>query len=345
MKYLVSLASVPMISHEITQLARTSLLMLDYAEQQGLDRRRLMRDAGISAEILEDPDLRVKTASMIKLWRAMIDAVDDPYLGLHVGGSVHALQLGLVGYAICYSKNLHSALHRLARYIRILSEAVQFGVKESADTAVITWQVHPAVAALRHPVEAGVAVVVALGREVTGTDVSPQLVELPGPRPDDMTDYNAFFRCPVQFDRPVASMRFTRQQMRIPAKAPDATLVGYLDDLAAIKLNPLEDHAESMIEAVRRALWSMLPGGRPDLWRTAGELGVSVRTLQRRLGEEGSSFSKVLDELRRDLSNELLADRKLSVAEVAFMLGYSEPSAFQRAYRRWWGVSARRGVA
>ena len=282
---------------------------------------------------------------MLKLWRAVIDATGDPYLGLHVGTSVRAVQLGLVGYAICYSKNLHSALHRLARYISILSEAVQFGVEESTDAAVITWQVHPALAALRHPVEAGVAIVVALGREITGTDISPQLVELPGPRPDDMSDYRAYFRCPVRFDSQIASMTCTREQMRIPTKAPDETLVGYLDELAAITMSPLDERAQSMSDAVRRALWSMLPGGRPDLWRTAEELGVSVRTLQRRLGDEGTSFSRVLDELRRDLSNELLADRKLSVSEVAFMLGYSEPSAFQRAYRRWWGVSARRSVA
>jgi AraC-like DNA-binding protein len=119
-------------------------------------------------------------------------------------------------------------------------------------------------------------------------------------------------------------------------------LVGYLDDLAAITLAPLEESDENMIAAVRRALWTMLPGGRPDLWRTAAGMGVSARTLQRRLGEEGSSFSRVLDELRRDLSDELLSDRKLSVAEVAFLLGYSEPSAFQRAFRRWRGVSPRR---
>ena len=93
---------------------------------------------------------------------------------------------------------------------------------------------------------------------------------------------------------------------------------------------------------LRRTLWSALPGGRPNLWRTAADMGISPRTLQRRLGEEHSSFSIVLDELRRDLSDELLSDRQLSVAQVAFLLGYSEPSAFRRAYRRWRGDSPRR---
>ncbi len=334
-----------MINHEITQLARSSLLLLDFAERRGLQRGRLLKAAGLRVDPAEDPDSRIRTANMLKLWRAVIDDLDDPCLGLHVGSSIHAKQLGLVGYAIFHSKNLHSAMHRFSRYVRIISDAVQFEIQESAKEASFTWTVHPALAALRHPVETGVALMVALGREITGTNVSPDRVEFPGAPPDDTREYRRYFGCPVEFGRPVARVTSRRQALNLPCKAPDPTLLAYLEELAENKLNPLEGRVERTSDAVRRVLWSMLPGGRPDLWRTAAELDVSVRTLQRRLGEEGSSFSKVLDELRRDLSNELLADRSLSVAEVAFMLGYSEPSAFQRAYRRWWGVSVRRGVA
>lgn len=345
MKCHACLASVTVISHEITQLARTSLLLLDYAVQQGLDRARLMQSVGLSEDILEDPDSRIKTAKMVPLWRAVDKALQDPALGLHAGASIKAKQLGLVGYAIYHSRDGYSALHRFARYVRILSEAVHFEIDQSRGNTVITWQAHPALAALRHPVETGAALIVALTRDITGTRVNPVRVELPGPRPEVIDEYRSYFGCPVIFEQSAARIEFAREHMSLPTRAPDATLVTYLDDLATIRLNPLEAHDESMIEAVRRILWSMLPGGRPDLWRTAEELGVSVRTLQRRLGEEHSSFSRVLDELRRDLSSELLADRKLSVSEVAFMLGYSEPSAFQRAYRRWFGVSARRSVA
>ncbi len=334
-----------MISESITQLARTAILLLDYAEQQGLDRGRLIRHADLPADIGENPDSRIRTKSMMKLWRGVSAALDDPALGLHVGGSIRARQIGLVGYAIYHSRDGRTALQRFARYLRILSEAVRFRVESRPDSVIITWSIHPALAAIRHPVEAGVALIVALGRDITGVDIKPLAVDLPGTRPDDPSEYRAYFGGPVRFGRPVAAVTLSREQANLPTREPDATLVGYLDELAAINLNPLEDHAETMVDAVRRTLWSMLPGGRPDLWRTAEELGVSVRTLQRRLGEEGTSFSKVLDDLRRDLSRELLTDRKLSVSEVAFMLGYSEPSAFQRAYRRWWGASARRSVA
>jgi AraC-like DNA-binding protein len=327
---------------ESTQLARSVLLLLDYAARQGMDRERLMQVAGLSAGDVDDPDARVRTASMLKLWREVIDAQDDPVLGLHVGSSISAKQLGLVGYAMYHSDTLQGALNRFARYGRILSDAIQFEIADTEEQVVFIWQMPPSLVALRHPVETGVTLVVSIGREITGAELAPTSVELPSPRPEAVAPYRSMFRCPVAFDRPLASVTFSRAQLQLPTQAPDPTLIGYLDDLAAITLAPLEESDENMVAAVRRALWTMLPGGRPDLWRTAAGMGVSARTLQRRLGEEGSSFSRVLDELRRDLSDELLSDRKLSVAEVAFLLGYSEPSAFQRAFRRWRGVSPRR---
>ncbi|MDH3616487.1 MAG: AraC family transcriptional regulator [Gammaproteobacteria bacterium] len=330
------------MTNESTQLARSVLLLLDYAERHGIDRASLMRAAGLAAVDVDDPDSRVRTASMLKLWREVIDAQDDPVLGLHIASSISAKQLGLVGYAMYHSNTLRGALNRLARYGRILSDAIQFEIVDTDEHSIFIWQAHPSLVALRHPVELGVALVVSMAREITGSDLVPTNVDLPSPRPEAVGAYRSMFRCPVAFDRPLASVTFSRAQLQLPTQEPDPTLVGYLEDLSAITLAPLEESDESMIAAVRRALWTMLPGGRPDLWRTATSLGVSARTLQRRLGEEGSSFSRVLDELRRDLSDELLSDRKLAVAEVAFLLGYSEPSAFQRAFRRWRGVSPRR---
>lgn len=318
------------------------MLLLDYASRQGLDRRDLMRISGLSASDLADPDTRVKVTSMLKLWRAAIEILDDPLLGLHVARSIRVTNLGLVGYTMMYSRNLLDALSRLSRFERIISEAVRFRLIKAGSTYVAVWQAHPSLAALRHPTECGVAAVISIAREITGTDLVPARVELSSARPDSPGKYRSELRCAVKFDSPVNSITFSKQQMSLPARSQDETLVGYLDDLAVLTLDPIESRDQNMTESVRRTLWSMMPGGRPDLWRTAAEIGVSARTLQRRLGEEGSSFSKVLDELRRDLSEELLSDRRLSVAEVAFLLGYSEPSAFQRAFRRWRGISPRR---
>lgn len=326
----------------MTQLARTPLLLLDYAARLGMDRNALMDVAGLSKKDLADPDSRIRTASMLKLWRAVIDRQDDPALGIHIGSTIKASDLGLVGYALYHARDLHNAIRSLVRYGRIISEAVQFKLEEHDEHAVLIWQSHPSLAALRHPAECGIAIVVSVAREITGADLQPLQVDLPGPRPELLADYRAAFRCPVLFDRPVGSVTFSLQQLELPTIASDVTLAGYLGELAAIKVKSLAERDANTISAVRHVLWSLLPAGRADLWRTAAEMDISPRTLQRRLGEEGSSFSRVLDELRSDLANELLSDSKLAVSEVAFLLGYSEPSAFQRAFRRWYDDSPRR---
>lgn len=329
---------------EPTQLARGPLMLLHYAERQGLDREDLLAKSGLSADILTHPDSRVPTRLMLRLWQAVIEAANEPLLGLHVGKSPTVSDFGLVGYSMSYSKHLLEAFHRLARYQRIISESVRFTLSEDKEACVLTWVTHPALVAIRHPVEASMNLIVCAARELTGTDLSPIKVELPTPPPADPGAYKAEFRSEVVFGCDTAAITWSTQQMSLPTVAADETLAGYLDELATIAVGPIDVESDSMTTAVRRALWAMLPRGRPSIWRTAQELGVSVRTLQRRLGEEGSSFSAVLDSLRRDVTRELMAESGPPVADISFLLGYSEPSAFHRAYRRWTGGSPGRGA-
>jgi AraC-like DNA-binding protein len=190
--------------------------------------------------------------------------------------------------------------------------------------------------------EAQLAAVLTVAREITQSDLMPLAIHLPSPKVDDPSAYREVFRCPVHFSHPDAAIVLATFQMRLRIKASDPALSRYLEELAGSTLKSLGAPSENFVDTVRRALWSELPGGRPNLWRTASGLGISARTLQRRLRENGPSFSAVLEELRRELAGDLLADNKLAVSDVAFLLGYSEPSAFQRAFRRWRGVSPRR---
>lgn len=330
---------------EPTQLVRLPLMLLHYAEHEGLDHDTLLQKSGLPEDLLANPDARVPTRAMTRLWRAVIEEIDDPTLGLHVARKPGVADFGLVGYAMRYSDNLHDALHRLARYQRILTESVRFTVEEYDDTCVLTWVSNPSLLAIRHPVECSMTLLVRAARELTGTSLNPLKVELPTPPPRDQADYKAEFRCDVAFACESAAITWSQQQMQLPTPGADAALAGYLDQLATIAAEPIGADHDSMTTAVRRALWARLPRGRPNIWRIASELGVSVRTLQRRLGEEGSSFSEVLDELRRDITRELLAEGNQPVADISFLLGYSEPSAFHRAYRRWLEDAATRGAS
>ena len=330
--------------YESMQLARAPLLLLDYANQAGMDRHELERAAGLTEAMLDDPDSRVPTICMRRLWSAVMKYDVDPTLGLRVGSAIRAAQMGLVGYTMYYSRDLDEALCHLARYSRILTEAVRYEWQSEEGRKALVGYADPALVALRHPIEAGLSAIVAIAREIVGTRVCPAEVHLPTPEPEAELRkvYRNMFSCPVTFGSVDARVSFEEELLHLPTVAADPGLTNYLDDLATIKLDELGADNVSLVQRIRQQLWTALPSGRADLWRVSSDLGMSARTLQRRLGEEGTSFSKVLDDLRRELSNELLEDRKLAVAEVAFLLGYSEPSAFQRAFRRWRGVTPRR---
>lgn len=328
-----------------TQLARAPLLLMAYAEKQGIDRSVLLSASGISEAKLSDPDSRIATRSMTRLWQAVIDEIDDPFLGMHAARTVNVKQLGLVGYAMQHSANLGDAIQRLARYQRILSEAVRYQLSRSGEEFCLSWTTHPSLVALRFPVEASMTLLLRAARELTGEKIYPIRLEMPTAEPADLSEYRAEFACPMKFGSSTASLSFTAGQLALPTLASDETLVGYLEELAATTVAPFDAPKDSTSTAVRRTLWSLLPSGRPSVWHTAREMGVSVRTLQRRLGEEGSSYSAVLDGLRRDITEELLGEGDRSVADVSFLLGYSEPSAFHRAYRRWRKSSSSRGAS
>jgi AraC-like DNA-binding protein len=319
-------------------------MLLHYAEQQGLDRAVLLVKSGLTEDIIADPDGRIPTKQMVRLWQTLIDELDDPLLGLKVGAGPRVTEFGLVGYAMLYSDTLLDALSRLARYQRILSEAIRFTLNEKSDSYELAWVMQPALMALRHPVESNVHLVLRAARELTGISVSPLAVELPTPPPANQAEYKKTLGCPISFGCDRAAILWRPEQMLLPTVAADDALAGYLDELADIAVGPLDEGFDSTTTAVRRTLWSLLPSGRPGIGRTAREMGITVRTLQRRLSDEGSSFSVVLDTLRRDVTAELMADGRQPAADISFLLGYSEPSAFYRAYRRWRGSDTERGM-
>jgi len=325
----------------LSNLARIPLLVLDQAERHGMDRQELMRQASLDPKLLGDPDSRITISSQLKLWQALAARHPDIAVGTLIGSTVRAKQLGVVGYAMYYSRNLLEAFRRLARYMHIISEAVQFELVQVADETALTFTSHPALLANRHPAEAQLAAMLAIGREITQTALVPLAIHLPSPKPHDMSAYRKAFGCPVQFNHPEAAIICSASQMRLPIKASDPTLSGYLDQLANTAMDRLGEPARDFVDRIRRVLWSEFAGGRPNLWRTASELGISPRTLQRRLRESGTSYTVVLEDLRREIAGDLLANESLGVSDIAFLLGYSEPSAFQRAFRRWHSLSPR----
>ena len=327
-----------MDERELTGLVRIPLLVLEQASELGLDRDELMRAAALDEAELEDPDARIPFSNVLKLWQAVDEHSGDPAIGLRIGRRVNAHQLGLVGCAMYYSRTLGEAYERFARYGRIISEAVQFGLTRADKRHKLVFNAHPSLKALHHPLNAQLAAVLAIGREITGTAFGPREINVPYHRPGNVADFRLVLGAPIRFDQQQASIIFDSKQLDLAVEAADPTVTGYLDELADRTLELLPDQSPLVLK-IKRALWPQLSSGKASLRQTAAALGMSSRTLQRVLLEYGTSFSEVLDSFRRELTSELLANMQLPTQDIAFLLGYAEPSTFYRAFRRWTGTS------
>jgi AraC-like DNA-binding protein len=321
-------------------LARIALVPFAYAQEHGVSRSELFHAAGLDEHRLADPDERIPLSKIVAAWRAIIERVPDPTLGLRLSRGVRVRDLGLVGYAMANSAHIGDALERLARYFRIINESVECRISKTARGVCINVQAHPSLDGMRHPVDARLAAILNICREMSGAKIVPVQVEFSYGRPPDLTEYRAAFgSTKLLVGRRQGSLTLRATDLALPVVARDVTLGRYLDLAAEQVLRSLEHRGGSFAGTVARAVWPTMSAGAPSLERTAVLLGVSTRTLQRRLGEEGTAFAKVTDALRHELALSLLHDRRLAVNEVAFLLGYAEPSAFYRAFRRWHGVS------
>jgi AraC-like DNA-binding protein len=322
----------------MTGLVRLPLGLLDAAEGLGLDRAELMRVCDLTAEELADPDGRVPIVKHWQLWKAIIRRADDPALGLKLVEGFHTRGLGLVGYAMYHSHTLREALRRFERFSHVVSEAIRIRLTEDDATFTITTTTSRRFDRLRHPMDARLAILLKVAREITGRPIVPLEVRFDYPRPSETREHQRVFGGPLVFDADDEALVLRRSDADLPVGTGDETLGGYLDRLAEEVAASLGRRG-SWIHEVRRTVWEQLCSGQPSVQRIAAELGMSARTMQRRLRDEGVSFSQVLDDLRRAMAERLLRDRELAVYEVAFLLGYSEPSTFHRAFRRWYGVA------
>jgi AraC-like DNA-binding protein len=271
----------------------------------------------------------------------VIDRSPAPGFGLRAGATRSARDGGLVGYAMLHSATLRDALMRLQRYGRIVGDHNRIEIDEAGSAVTITFQGHPVLEAIHELTELDVAWIVSAIRGMTTREFTPREVRFPYEAPDYVSELRGCFRCSIQFVAPHVAIVLRPSDLDLPVAASDPTLAGYLDQLAENAVKALGED-DSTTGRLRQVLWSRLSEGAPTLSDAASAMAVSPRTLQRRLRDEGVTFAEALSKLRHDLAVHFLKDRTLAMYEVGLLLGYAEPTAFHRAFRRWRGMSPRK---
>jgi AraC-like DNA-binding protein len=323
----------------ITVSARLVAGIVAAGRARGLEVEALLAAVGIDPACLGDPDARLPIEKEEALWTEMARLADDPFFGLHAQRSIPPGTIDVLDYAVRSSPTLRDAFKSLVRYNRLVHDAAEFELAESGAEARLTqrfrgdprgasWQV----------ADYSLGGLLTVCRELVGDDWAPLAVTLSHAAPPDPTPYREFFGVMPRFDGDVNELVVPRTLLDRPIAGADPLLHDVLRRHADALLARLP-RSEDLVGEVRNLLARDLARGEPRIEAIARKLGVNVRTLQRRLAENGSSFQDVLDELRHDLALRLLDERRVAVAEVAYLLGYSEPSAFHRAFKRWTGTT------
>lgn len=323
-----------------TVSVRAVATIIDVGVAAGIPRDTLMCAADASARDLNDPDARLPVAAIIALWEAIARRTRDPGFGVGAGAALRVRQLGLLGYVACFSPTLLDAWHRIHRYGRLITEEVEISIRESRPGATLA--IRRIAPGWQQPLSQDYLLAGALqmSRELTAVDIVPLEVRVTYERPSSAVAHIRHFRCPLHFGASTTALIFRLSDLSLPIVRADETLAGYLSEYADVVLSSLT-RGSTMRHTVRAAIWSVLGEGKPSLERVAAALRIPPRTMQRRLSAEGTSLHREIEEIRKTMATALLRDRSYSIADVAFLLGFSEPSAFFRSFRRWTGATPR----
>ncbi len=302
----------------------------------GVDVAQAIADAGLDAEVVADPDARVPHRLAIALWQLAIERTGDDAFGLHVAEATEFGVFDVQSYAFVSSPTLGEGLARIAAYQRLNHDAARVTVDAEGELAVVRHRL-PGGAAVPRPIAEFIVATLVLAAR-TATQAEPPIVEIrfAHPEPADTSEHRRILAAPLRFGAGENAIVLPVSALDLPHAHADPRLLGVLDRHARDLLERLPE-VETFTDRVRAILARELQGGNPSAERVAEVLHTSVRTLSRRLGELGTSHKEVLDALRRDLAIEHLRRGELAIGEIAFVLGFSEASAFHRAFKRWTG--------
>jgi AraC-like DNA-binding protein len=297
----------------------------------------ILRLAGVEPLLLARPQKRISFRQLAVIWSAVERAADDPDLGLHLGELRDGLPSGHVLFsALLNSPTLGQALERYCRYHDIMSDLVQPKLKAQGPVTVLSLTARSGMKLLRQHVEFTFSFVVSVLGHLASTQPKV-VVHFAHRRPGNISEHLRVFGPAVHFAQPDNEIHLDRAYLETTIATADEGLLPHLEQYANSLLRRISPDTWS--EKVAELLSRTLCDGKPSLAQLAGKLAVSQRTLQSKLKEEGTTYQAVLDRVRRDLATAYLESDAMSLAEIAFVLGYSDQSAFNHAFHKWTGDS------
>jgi len=307
----------------------------------GLELAPLLAQAGLTLEQIENRDSRFRAQSQVKFLQLAADALGDDLLGFHLARHSDLREAGLLYYVLASSNILGDSLQRAERYSALNNEGISLRMRHEPATVIAFQYVGIERDLDRHQIEYLLTAVIRICRQLTNSDLRPRRVRMVHRHSVAVTELNAFLGCDVDLGSDVDEIEFSDNVEEMPVVSQDpylnSLLIKYCEEALADRVAA----RGSLRRDLENAITLLLPHGRAHVGEVAAQLGMSRRTLARRLASEGLTFADVLAELRVALAKRELRDASLTVSQVAWLLGYREVSAFTHAFKRWTGKTPR----
>ncbi|HEY6878718.1 MAG TPA: AraC family transcriptional regulator [Polyangiales bacterium] len=322
-------------------LSSWTRVIVDALEALGIDPAPVLLEGGFAEDSFRDPNARLSALATARLWRTASERAADPAFGIHASRFVRPATFHALGYAVFASTSLRDALERLLRYSHLVSDAAELSLEMTPSEVRLAFvprehaELVPGVPSAE-ALDAVMSLIVRTCRTLTDKSFSLKLLEQRRPTPASAVPYQRFFRCPVEFGAAEDALTFDASVLdrRLPTANPE--LARHNDDLVQRYLAGMREG--TVVDRLRSILSQHLSADASP-HKLAALLGMSSRSLQRRLQEHGTSYAQVLRDTRRDLAMSYLVQPQCSITEIAFLLGFEDASAFARAFRSWTGVT------
>ncbi|MBB5186100.1 MAG: AraC-like DNA-binding protein [Zhongshania aliphaticivorans] len=311
------------------------------AEALGADITALFSEMGVTLSELEDSDRRYPVGDLFRLYELVAQKVASPDIGLYIGRIDYVNRLNLQLYACSACTTFREYLNVMPSVLRIVGDIGEVKVRREGEFIRLDWQpLAPESAIQRYLSDSSLSVAAAIVNSVCVRPIPIRAAHFSYAEPADLNLLKQQFGDCLRFDQPTSCVYLDRACLDYALIKLDAN---WVQALAQPIRYLFEDNSDSndFIVAVRKTLLRLLPSGDMNIDKAAEALNISRRTLQRRLAEQGTQFLQVLQELRAELAIQYLSDERLSITDIAFLLGYMDQSSFSGAFRSWHGQSPR----
>jgi AraC-like DNA-binding protein len=309
-------------------------------ERAGLSPAALLRQARLPATLHISEDAWVNTAQYFELWQALEELSGDPAIGLHINMAADTTVHPPATMSAFFAKDFRDGLNRLARFKRLCTPEELHVIERDGEAFVSFDWIHAVGPEPDVAVDVTFAAILELGRRGTGRHIVPLRVEMTRAGPTTSA-HREYFGAPITFGAPKNQLVLRADDLDRPFAGHNPEVLAILTPALLASLDEI-DAQSSLSEQVKIVLKRRLASGKPELSDVANVLGMSERTLQRRISDSGTSFRLLLEASRQELAREMLASGANAIDEIAYLLGYQDTSSFYRAFREWEGVTPAR---